>query len=514
MSHQPSAIFDYLINAAEHFPDKTAVIHGKKSRTYSEFLSLASCQASWLVSLSLEKGFRAAILTDDPFDYITSYFAIQMAGGIVVGLNTQTCERSLKKVLTDCSASIIFSSEKFRRYLVKAVPAVPSLQWSVLADFKGDDGEVSHVKWLDWSNTVTETKDDATALFPVVLTEDIAQIIYTSGTTADPKGVMLRHRNLVANITSVIDNLSLSEKDRVMAVLPFFYSYGNSVFLTHFAVCGTLVVNQSFLYPNVVLDEMVAHNVTGFSGVPSTFAIMLNRSAIKDYSFPSLRYLTQAGAAMAPQLAKRLTGVFSGVEIYIMYGQTEAAPRLSCLLPEDLERKPGSIGKAIPGVTLDLRDSNGQPVAQGEVGEIVANGDNIMAGYWERPEETAEALRPEGLWTGDLARMDEEGYLFMVSRKSDMIKSGSHRIAPKEIEEIILEHESVHEAVVLGQEDEILGETIKACIVLKPDAHCTEKDLSRHCRKNLPPFKVPHQILFLDELPKTATGKIKKADLQ
>ena len=217
---------------------------------------------------------------------------------------------------------------------------------------------------------------------------------------------------------------------------------------------------------------------------------------------------------MAPQLANRLRDVFPGVEIYIMYGQTEASPRLSCLLPEDLERKPGSIGKAIPGVILELRDKNGRVVAPGEVGEIVANGDNIMAGYWERPDETAEALRPEGLWTGDLARMDEERYLFMVSRKSDMIKSGSHRIAPKEIEEIILEHESVHEAVVLGQEDEILGETIKACIVLKPDAHCTEKDLSRHCRKNLPAFKVPHQIVFLDELPKTATGKIKKADLK
>jgi acyl-CoA synthetase (AMP-forming)/AMP-acid ligase II len=273
-------------------------------------------------------------------------------------------------------------------------------------------------------------------------------------------------------------------------------------------------VNQSFLYPNVVLDEMVAHKVTGFSGIPSTFAIMLNRSAIREYSFPALRYITQAGAAMAPQLAKRLKEVFPKVEIFIMYGQTEASPRLSCLLPEDLERKYGSIGKAIPGVTLELLSQDGQLVSPGEVGEIVANGENIMAGYWQRLEETAEALRPEGLWTGDLAKMDEEGYLFMVSRKSDMIKSGSHRIAPKEIEEIILEHESVHEAVVVGQEDEILGEAIKACIVLRPDAKCTGKDLTRHCRKNLPAFKVPHHIVFLDELPKTATGKIKKAELQ
>ena len=515
MNHQPPAIFvhDYLINAAEHSPDKIAVIHGKKSRTYSEFANRSSAQASWLSNLSLEKGFRAAILTGDPFDYITSYFAIQMAGGVVVGLNTQTCERSLKKVLNDCTASVIFSSEKFRRYLVKAVPAVPSLKWAVIANFKGVEEQGENTLWLDSSQAYIESENqpaNTTSISP----EDIAQIIYTSGTTGEPKGVMLRHRNLIANTGSIVTYLSLSEKDKVMAVLPFFYSYGNSVFLTHFAARGSLVVNQNFLYPNVVFDEMVDHAVTGFSGVPSTFAIMLNRSAVSKYSFPSLRYITQAGAAMAPQLAKRLKDVFPGVEVFIMYGQTEASARLSYLLPEEIERKAGSIGKAIPGVTLELRDKNGEPVAQSEVGEIVANGDNVMAGYWERPEETAEVLRPEGLWTGDLARMDEEGYLFMVSRKSDMIKSGSHRIAPKEIEEIILEHESVHEAAVVGQEDEILGETIKACVVLKPGAESSEKDLTRHCRKNLPPFKVPHQIVFLDELPKTATGKIKKADLK
>ena len=505
-------VHDFLINSAKKIPEKTAVIHGGKDATYGEILEIARARAAWLRSLGLEPGFRGAVLADDPFDYIGSYFAIQMAGGVVVGLNTQTCARSLKTVLNDCTASVLFSSIKFKKYLLKAVPEVSSLRWVVMEGLNEEAGQSGLVQWLDGSAI---SRDDPGAdAFPEISQDDIAQIIYTSGTTGKPKGVMLRHRNLVANTESIIQYLSLNEKERVMAVLPFFYSYGNSVMLTHIAAGGTLVVNQSFLYPNVILDEMVKYKVTGFSGVPSSFAILLNRSALQKYSFPSLRYLTQAGAAMAPQLAERLKEVFPGVKIFIMYGQTEASARLSYLPPEDLDRKSGSIGRAIPGVTLLLLDKKGSPVKEGDVGEIVASGENVMAGYWQCPEETAEVLRSEGLWTGDLARMDEEGYLFMVSRKSDMIKSGSHRISPKEIEEIIHEHEGVHEVAVVGQEDEILGETIKACVVLKSDIQCTPKELTLHCRRNLPPFKVPQEIVILEDLPKTATGKIRKVDLK
>ncbi len=503
-------ILDYLQRSAAKFPDKTAVIKGEKSLTYGEILILAQARAAWLASRNPAKGFRAAILTDDPFEYIAAYFAIQLAGGIVVGLNTQPSERSLKTILTDCSASFVFLSPKFKKYLFKTAAAIPSLQAIAV---EGDREQEKSRDQVEWLNAKKIFNSAAPANPAEVSPEDIAQIIYTSGTTGEPKGVMLRHRNLVANTEAIVEYLALSSSDRVMAVLPFFYSYGNSVFLTHFAVGGSLVVNQSFMYPNVILDEMKEHQVTGFSGVPSTYAILLNRSAVEKYDFPSLRYLTQAGAAMAPQLAARLQKVFPGVKIFIMYGQTEAAARLSYLPPEDIEQKAGSIGKAIPGVTLSLRSKNDEPVAVGETGEIVAEGENIMAGYWNRPRETAKVLRDGKLWTGDLARTDSDGYLFMVSRKSDIIKSGSHRISPREIEDVILEHPAVHEVAVVGQEDEILGETIKACIVLKPGKQCLEKEIIRHCRKNLSAFKVPQQVVFMDELPKTVTGKIKKTDL-
>jgi acyl-CoA synthetase (AMP-forming)/AMP-acid ligase II len=298
-----------------------------------------------------------------------------------------------------------------------------------------------------------------------------------------------------------------------MAVLPFFYSYGNSIMLTHIAAGGTLVVNQSFMYPNVILQQMVDHRVTGFSGVPSTYAILLNRSAIGKFRFPDLRYLTQAGAAMSPALAKKLQAVFPGTEIYIMYGQTEASARLAYLEPDELVRREGSIGKAIPGVTLILRDKEGKEVRTGRTGEIVARGENIMAGYWQHPGQTGEVLRREGLWTGDLARQDTDGFFYIVSRKSDIIKSGSHRIGPREIEDTLAEHPAVHEAAVVGIADEILDERILACIVLKDGVECGEKELIKYCRKELPAYKVPQEVHFLKELPKTATGKIRKVDL-
>ena len=343
---------------------------------------------------------------------------------------------------------------------------------------------------------------------------DLAQIIYTSGTTGHPKGVMLRHSNLVANITSIVSYLHLTEQDRIMAVLPFFYVYGNSVMLTHIAAGGSLVVNQSFLYPNVILQQMVDHEVTGFSGVPSTFALLLNRSSLSQYTFPALRYLTQAGAAMSPTLAGQLEKYFPGVDIYIMYGQTEASARLAFLEPSDLNDRTGSIGKGIPGVQLSLLDQQGEPVPTGQTGEIVARGENIMAGYWQQPAETAKVLRKEGLWTGDLARQDEDGFFYIISRKSDIIKSGSHRIGPKEIEDTLAEHPAVLETAVKSIYAEILDERILACIVLKDGFKSNGKNLLKHCRKELPAYKVPHEVRFLSELPKTATGKIKKSKLK
>ncbi|SHH84203.1 class I adenylate-forming enzyme family protein [Desulfofustis glycolicus] len=485
-------IHGFLERAAGSWPEKTALVHGELRLSYGELLLRAERVCQWLLQHDVHKGDRVALLTDQPADYIAAYFGVLAAGGIVVGLNTQTSKRSLTSVLSDCGATVILSQQRFAKYQA-VFDELPLLHHVVLD---------TAALWQD-----EQRKESRPG--PVIMPEDIGQIIYTSGTTGSPKGVMLRHQNLVANTRSTISYLGLTQRDTIMAILPFFYSYGNSVLLSHIAVGGTLVVNQSFLYPKVILDQMVEEQVTGLSGVPSTFAILLNRSPVREYTFPSLRYLTQAGAAMAPSLAQRLSEVFPGVAIYIMYGQTEAAPRLSYLEPKRLVDKAGSIGKAIPGVVLEVCRPDGSPVPVGEVGEIVASGDNIMAGYWRQPDETAKVLRDDKLWTGDLARIDEDGFLYIEGRKSAMIKSGSHRIAPKEIEEVIMEYAGIHEVAVVGVPDEILGEKIVAFVVLKEQVQISGKELIQYCHRQLPAFKIPQHVIFLDELPKTDTGKVK-----
>ncbi|GAM10591.1 long-chain-fatty-acid--CoA ligase [Geobacter sp. OR-1] len=501
-------VHDFLLESGNRWPDAEALVAGGRF-TYADLLNASSSLAASLAESGVKPGDRIAVLTDVPFDYIVSYFGTLLAGGVFVGLNTQTSERTVLKLLSDSGSSAVLTNRKFLKFFNTSRITIDSL--NLLASPGG--GVVSGIACRDL-NEMLHAKTDSSFVPPIIESSALAQIIYTSGTTGTPKGVMLSHQNLVANTLSTVKYLGLTENDSVMVVLPFFYSYGNSVLLTHIAAGGKLVVNQSLMYPNLILDQIIKERVTGFSGVPSTFSLLLNKSAIHDNSFPHLRYLTQAGGAMSIQLADRLSGALPDVPIFVMYGQTEAAPRLSYLEPEELRRKPGSIGKAIPGVTLEVLDQSGGPVQPGEIGELTARGENVMLGYWGQPEATAEVLRDGRLWTGDLATIDAEGYLYLHGRKSEMIKSGAHRIAPREIEDVLLEHEAVLESAVIGVDDDILGESIVACVVLKQSDACSEKDLINHCHRILPAFKVPHRIKFCIELPKTESGKVKKTELK
>ncbi len=504
---------DYLLKSAEKYPDSPVLLHAGRTISYSRLATASWSVARRLCGMPLERGFRAGILTEDPFEYFAAYFGTLMAGGIVVGLNSQTSRRSLAYTLNDCGASVLFANGKYVKVLKQTLQDTPELAALAISG-KNIPEDMAHVSCEDLSGLLDREVNTPSVSLPWRSACDIAQIIYTSGTTGSPKGVMLSHSALCTNTESIIKYLNISHNDRVMAVLPFFYSYGNSIMLTHIAAGASLSVNQNFMYPNVILKQMAEHEVTGLSGVPSTFSILLHRSAIHKYTFPSLRYITQAGAPMSPAVALELKKIFPDVDIFIMYGQTEASARLSYLPPADLEGRPGSIGRAIPGVELSLLAGDGSPVPRGETGEIVARGENIMSGYWNRPEETEKVLRTAGLWTGDLAYQDQDGYFYIVSRKSDIIKSGSHRIGPQEIEDVIMEYDAVSEVAVIGIPDEILDEKIKACVVLKPGMECREKEIRKHCRAILPAYKVPHVIEFFSELPKTATGKIRRAALR
>lgn len=505
-------IQDYLFSSADRFPDKTAVISENDRADYQTLLARADKLCAAMIFAGLQPGERVGLYLENSIAYMAAYFGVLMAGGVVVGQSTGNRERQLTSALNHCRATGLITSGRHLGIAARVVPSCPSLKFLF---HEGDLREPPDLGGLDFRTfDEIEAREETDCAKPERHYRDLAQIIYTSGTTADPKGVMLSHRNLCANTESIVRYLGLTHNDRVMAVLPFYYSYGNSLMLTHMACAGSIVLDNRFAFPEKILERMGAEAVTGFSGVPSTFAILVHRAGLKNHALPALRYMTQAGGAMSPTLARELQEALPNVLLYIMYGQTEASARLSYLEPGDLIRKAGSIGKAIPGVTLRVLNKEGEEVQPGETGEIVAQGDNIMLGYWENESKTRQVIREDGLYTGDLATVDEEGYIYIVSRKSDMIKSGAHRISPKEIEEVIMEDDRVHEVAVTGEPDELLGETIVALVVPKPDQEITAREIAQGCARHLPPYKIPKNIEFRESLPKTASGKVKRHELR
>ena len=353
--------------------------------------------------------------------------------------------------------------------------------------------------------------------------QDLACLIYTSGSTGEPKGVMSGHNNVVFASGSIIQYLENTPDDIVINVLPLSFDYGLYQLLMVFRFGGTLVLERSFAYPAAVLKRMEAERVTGLPGVPTVFAILLQMN-LSPYDLSSLRYITNTAAALPPSHIMALREKFPWATLYSMYGLTECK-RTLYLPPNQLDRRPGSVGIAIPGTEVWIEDEEGSRVGPGVVGELVIRGSHVMRGYWENPGATAKCYRPgptpgeRVLYSGDLFKMDEEGYLYFVARKDDIIKSRGEKVAPKEVENVLYGIEGVVEAAVIGVPDPILGQAIKAFVVLDadkdhPDVELTEKDILRHCQANLENFMVPQYVKFCDELPKTASGKIKKTDLR
>jgi acyl-CoA synthetase (AMP-forming)/AMP-acid ligase II len=344
----------------------------------------------------------------------------------------------------------------------------------------------------------------------------LASILYTSGTTGEPKGVMLSHHNLASNVLAIVEYLKLTPEDRVLAALPFFYSYGNSILHTHLAVGATLVLEASMMYPQRLVETMRRERVTGFPAVPWMFTTLLNRTAFATMGkeLDTLRYFTQAGAPMASADIERVRAAFPKVDFYVMYGQTEATARLTYLPPGDASARRGSVGLAIPGVRLEVRREDGSVTSPGEPGEVYAAGPNIMIGYWNAATATAKVITDEasGRWlrTGDVGYRDRDGYVFLTGRSSEIIKTGAHRVSPAEIEEAVARLDGVAEVAACGVRDEEIGEAIQVVIVPQPGVRLTERQVLAHCRRELSSFKMPKRVVFSGSLPRTPTGKLRR----
>lgn len=507
MTQRPYLIHHFLEESARQYPDKIALIHERVRVTYSQINARANSLAHYLIGSGVRAGDRIAILFDNSLEYVLSYYGVLKSGAVAVPLNTDLKPDSLRSILLELEPTCIISSSKFDRLLQAAQVEELEIQNFIVSNPQqkspGGDYVISSLEDL--------IQDDASDNPNVQIQgSELASIIYTSGSTGRPKGVMLTHMNIVSNTNSICQYLRLTASDIQMVVLPFFYVMGKSLLNTHFAVGGTVVINNKFAFPASVLNEMVAEKVTGFSGVPSTYAYLLHRSPLASYrdKLSSLRYCSQAGGHMSRAVKKGLRQVLpSHTDIYIMYGATEASARLSYLVPNRYTEKMDSIGKAIPGVTLCILGEDGNELPPGQTGELVAQGPNIMRGYWKDRDSTARALNGKWYRTGDQAYRDAEGYFFLVGRKDEQLKVGGHRINPREIEDVLMESGLLVEAVVVGLPDDLLGYRLLA-IGVANSKDCSEQAIRSYCYEKLGRTKTPQEIVLVRVLPKSSSGKI------
>jgi long-chain acyl-CoA synthetase len=502
-------VHHFLENSTRTSPTAVALVDPQRQTSYADLNALANRFANVLRAEGVRRGDRVVLAIDNSVELAAAYFGVLKAGGVAVPLPVGRRNDRLGKAIADCQPKVC---------LIDAATAADPVA--------SEDFATSSVLVLGTRGPLTagamrsvEPMLAAASDAPVPvrgIDVDLALIIYTSGSTGDPRGVMLTHRNLVANTRSIVQYLQLTARDRVMCVLPFHYVYGLSLLNTHIAVGGSLVIDNRFAFPNVVLGSMQAHGVTGMAGVPSTFALLLHRSALETTHLPHLRYVTQAGGAMPASRVAEWLERGPKVPFYVMYGATEASARLTYLEPSELPERAGSIGRAIPNVEIVIMREDGTRAATGETGELVARGSNIARGYWNDPAESAARFDSVGYHTGDLGFVDEEGFLYLVGRRHDMIKVGANRVGSKEIEDMICEFPGVHEVAVLGAPHDLLGEAPVAFLSLRDAAASLDHDaLMAFLRARLPAYKMPVRLVVRPELPKIAgVGKIDKVSLR
>ncbi len=490
-------------------------VDGPDSRlSYGELARTMAALAGDLRAARFGPGCRLVVALPSAPAAVVAVLAAQMAGGSAVPIDRELQGDALRSVLAQTGA----------RHAVLWAPDAP--RWTSLGRIGPDrswvlpDADAKRNIAFAVGLSVRLGNDGAPPNpsrpladpWPVAPSDE-ALVLFTSGSTGEPRGVIQTYRNILANTRSIVAYLGLGPDDRAMAILPLFYCYGLSVLQTHLYVGGSVFLEPRSMYPRVVLDGIAAEGCTGFAGVPLTFELLRRQCDVAAAPKPRLRYVTQAGGAMAPETIRWARRSFHPASLYVMYGQTEATARLAYLPPEHAEEKAGSIGIPIPGVELRVVAPDGRELPPGEVGELVARGDNVAAGYLGAPEETAATFRDDGLHTGDLAYRDGDGFLFIVGRAKEMLKLGGHRVSPIQIEKVLLEHPAVLEVAVAGVPEAVMGETAVAFVVCRQGEAISEPELRAFCRQRLPAYCVPSRIRFVPALQRSGSGKILRHDL-
>jgi len=507
----------FLEDSARRTPAKTALVCGERRLTYAQLEQSCNRLARALIAGGVERGDRVAVHLENSVEAVVSIFAILKAGAVVVMVNPATKPDKLTYLLNHARAHTVILSARKAMALQAGLAELPRLK-SVIHTPTGKLTPSAPGKSCLALDDLL--KQDATGEGPPkkrAIDADLAALLYTSGSTGKPKGVMLSHFNIVSSSRSITTYLENTPDDVILNVLPLSFGYGLSQVLTAAKFGGTLVLERSFAYAHAVVEKMIQEKATGFPLVPTLAAVLLQMDLTK-YDLSRLRYITSAAAALPSEHILQLRNLLPHVKIYVMYGQTECT-RVTYLPPEQIDDRPTSVGRGMPNEEVYIVDRQGRRVGPNVVGELVVRGSNVMRGYWGLPDETDRKLRPgplpgeKVLHTGDLFRMDDEGYLYFVSRKDDIIKSGGEKVSPKEVEDTLYSHPAVAEAAVVGVPDRILGQAIKAVVALKNDQAATERELLRHCAARLEDFMVPQSVEFRDSLPKSSNGKIQKQQL-
>jgi amino acid adenylation domain-containing protein len=509
-------LHDYLIDSARRLPDKVALVCKDRRLTYRELDARSDALAATLVARGIERGDRVIVFADNTVEAVISFWAVLKANAVVSIVNPLTKADKLAYLLDDCRARGMISDAHLARVFAEAARKTSHLSTIVVS---GGDARTTELlaglPVMTWDDAVAGT---APAPPRRGIDIDLAAIIYTSGSTGEPKGVMLTHRNMLTACTSIREYLRIREDEVILGVLPLAFDYGLYQMIMAFAESARLVLERSFAFPAEVMKVVVTERVTGFPGVPTIFAVLAGMKSLASFDCSAIRYITNTAAALPVKHITMLRELFPQARIYSMYGLTECK-RCTYLPPEDVDRKPESVGIAIPNTELWLVDEDDRKLGPNQIGQLVIRGATVMKGYWEKPEATAKKLRPgpvpgeQVLYTGDLCRLDDEGYLYFVGRMDDIIKSRGEKVAPKEVEAALSSIAGVREAAVIGVPDELLGQAVKAFVVLEEGSALDAKAIQRECQARLENFMVPKHVEIVSELAKGMTGKIQKTGL-
>jgi amino acid adenylation domain-containing protein len=507
---------DYIVNSAIQHPDKVALVCGTKQLTYQEIDQKSTALAQSLIKVGIQAGDRVIVFADNTPETVISFWGVLKANAVISIVNPLTKADKLAYLLNDCRAKVLISDAHIANIFKVAVTQTSHLISVIVSGNTNAELLDSLPKGITFDEALNHSEN--TLLETKRIDIDLASIIYTSGSTGDPKGVMLTHRNMLTAATSVVTYLGYTESDKILCALPLAFDYGLYQMIMSFRQGACLVLERSFTFPTQILKVMEQQHCTVFPGVPTMFSILTNMDNLSDFDLSRIRIVSNTAAALHLKHIDSIKQIFKHAEIFSMYGLTECK-RCTYLPPKDLDRKKGSVGIAIPNTELWVIDEEGKRLPPNSEGELVIRGATVMLGYWEKPESTARRLYPGPLpnemvlHTGDICRVDDEGYVYFVARMDDIIKSRGEKVAPKEVETQIQHISGILECAVIGVPDEILGSAIKAFVVLAEGVELTPKMIQNEARLRLESFMVPQEIVIVESLPKTDTGKIKKTGL-